>query len=67
MSGGFPARIIAVSSGDHYSDELTATDNRRLYEGQALAILRAGNQPATVTLTATAPGLKPAKLKLTTQ
>ena len=59
--------LIAVSSGDHYSDELTATDHRRLYEGRALAILRAGLKPATVTLTATTPGLKPAKLKLVTQ
>ena len=61
------ARLVAVSSGDHYSDELTQTDHRRLFEGQALAILRAGQQPGTVTLTATAPGLKTAKLKLIAQ
>lgn len=67
VSGALPARIIAVSSGDHYSDELTQTNHRRLYEGQALVILRAGCQPATVTLTATAPGLKVAKLHLITQ
>ena len=73
VSGGSSARassaprIIAVSSGDHYSDELTSTDHRRLYEGQALVILRAGLQPSSVTLTATAPGLKPAKLRLATQ
>ena len=59
------ATLAAVSSGDHYSDELTQLVNhRRLYEGRALAILRAGRQPSTVTLTATAPGLKPARLKL---
>ena len=61
----FPS-IVAVSSGDHYSDELTCTDHRRLYDGRALVILRAGTAPATVTLTATAPGLKPAKLKMQT-
>ena len=61
------ARLAAVSSGDHYSDELTITDSRRLYEGQALAILRAGQSPAAVTLTATADGLKPATLKLQTR
>ena len=61
---GSDATLIAVSSGDHYSDELTQTDHRRLYLGSALAILRAGQYPATVTLTATAPGLKPAKLTL---
>ena len=61
------ARLAAVSSGDHYSDELTQLVNhRRLYEGNCLAILRAGRTPSTITLTATATGLKPAKLKLTT-
>lgn len=61
------AQLIAVSSGDHYSDELTQTDHRRLYEGRALAILRAGQQPTTVCITATAEGLKTAKLRLKTQ
>jgi hypothetical protein len=65
-SGTEPS-LVAVSSGDHYSDELTQTNHRRLFEGHALAILRAGSQPATITLTAAAPGLKPAKLKLSTQ
>jgi len=59
--------LLAVSSGDHYSDEFTATDHRRLYDGRALVILRAGQQPSTVTLTATADGLKPASLKLQTK
>ena len=64
---GLGVRLAAVSSGDHYSDELTQLVNhRRLYEGRCLAILRAGRTPATVTLTATAPGLKPAKLILHT-
>jgi beta-galactosidase len=61
------ARLAAVSSGDHYSDELTVADSRRLFEGQALAILRAGQSPAAITLTATADGLKPATLKLQTR
>ena len=61
------ARLVAVSSGDHYSDELTVTDHRRLYEGHCLAILRAGQAPATVTLTATAEGLRPARLVLSMQ
>lgn len=61
------ARLAAVSSGDHYSDELTQTDHRRLFDGRALAILRAGQQPAAITLTATADGVKLAKLKLQTR
>lgn len=60
------ATLVAVSSGDHYSDELTQTDHRRLYGGRCLAILRAGQQPSEVTLTATAEGLKPATLKMRT-
>ena len=64
---GLGVRLSAVSSSDHYSDELTQTDHRRLFQGRCLAILRAGRMPATVTLTATADGLKPAKLKLQTQ
>ncbi len=61
------ATLLAVSSGDHYSDELTATDHRRLFQGRALAILRAGREAGNVTITATADGLKPAKLQLQTR
>ncbi len=60
------AQLVAVSSGDHYSDELNVTDCRKLFDGQALAILRSSQQASAVTLTATAPGLKQAKLKLHT-
>lgn len=56
--------LVAVSSGNHYSDELTCVDHRKLYNGKAMAILRAGTSPTTVTLTATAGGLKAGKLKL---
>ncbi|MBP5771831.1 MAG: DUF4982 domain-containing protein [Bacteroidaceae bacterium] len=61
------ARLIAVSSGDHYSDEVTCTNRRHLYDGQCLAILRAGQKAGTVTLTAKAEGLKPATIRLQTQ
>ncbi len=62
-----PARLVAVSSGDHYSDELVCTDHRRLFEGHCLGILRAGQTAGKVVLTATAEGLKPAKLTLSTR
>ena len=62
-----PARIAAVSSGNHDSDEVNVTDHRKLYNGSALCILRAGREQGTVTLTATADGLKPATLKMKTQ
>ena len=48
------ARLVAVSSGDHYSDELNTTHHRRLYDGQCLVILRAGHESGQVTLQASA-------------
>lgn len=60
------ASIAAVSSGNHASDELSMTNKRKLFNGSCLAILRSDVVPSTVTVTATAPGLKPAKLKLKT-
>ena len=59
-----PASLVAVSSGDHYSDELTCTDHRRLFLGKALAILRAGRTEGEVTIKATAEGLKTATLRV---
>ena len=59
-----PASLAAVSSGNHYSDELTATDHRQLFLGRALAIVRSKTTAGEVTITAKADGLKAAKLKL---
>ena len=60
------ARIVAVSSGDHQSHELNATDHRQLYNGSALVILRAGKNAGPVSLTVSGEGFKPVKTKLTT-
>ena len=60
-----PAQIIAVDNGnllDH--DPFQATD-RKLYEGHALAILRATAR-GNITLTATTEGLPPATITLHT-
>ena len=62
-----PARLVAVSSGDHYSDELVVTDHRRLFAGPCLGILRAGQQGGKVVLTATAEGMKPARITFQTR
>lgn len=61
------AQLVAVSSGNHVSDELNVTDHRNLFNGSVLGILRAGTAPSAVTLTATCPGLKSAKVKLATK
>ena len=44
------ARIVAVTNGDINSDELNVQDHRRLWNGSAMVILRAGKTPGKVTL-----------------
>ena len=58
------ASIVAVSSGNHNSDELNATDHRKLWNGSALVILRSGLTPGKVTLKTTSPAFKPLLTKL---
>jgi beta-galactosidase len=61
-----PAEIIGVDNGnllDH--DPFQATD-RKLYEGHALAILRATSSTGTITFTATTDGLPAATITLHT-
>ncbi len=60
------ATIAAVSSGNHNSHELNVTNQRDLYRGSCLAILRSGLTPGQITITAEADGLKAAKLKMVT-
>ena len=61
------ARIVAVSSGDHDSDELNVTNHRRLYNGSALVILRSGKASSKVTLKTTSETFKPVTTKLETK
>ena len=61
------AEIIAVSSGDHNSNELNVTNKRHLYNGSALVILRAGRVAAKPVLTIEADGFKTVKTKLVTK
>ena len=58
--------LVAVSSGNHTSDEINVTDHRNLFNGSILAILRSGMSPGKVTVTATCSGLKSAKVDLKT-
>lgn len=44
------ARIVAVTNGDITSDELNTTNHRRLWQGSAMVILRAGQTPSKITL-----------------
>jgi len=61
------AEIVGVINGDINSDELTVGTKRSLYNGTCTVILRATRQAGRVTLTATAPNLKPVTLKLQTK
>ena len=61
------ATIVAVSSGDHNSDELNVTDHRRLWNGSALVILRAGQSPSRILLRTSADGYKNITTKLETR
>jgi len=60
------AKIMAVSSGNHDSEELNCTDHRRLYNGSALVILRAGKAPSPVTLKTISDRYKTVTTKLLT-
>ena len=64
---GGDAKIVAVSNGDINSEELNVTDHRRLWNGSALVILRAGKTPSKVTFKTTSEAYKTVITKLTTQ
>jgi len=61
-----PAKIIAVDNGNLLDHDPFQTTDRKLYEGHAIAILRATASGGTITLTATAEGLPPASITLST-
>ena len=56
--------IAAVGNADMRSEEPYQGAARKLYLGKALVVVRAPRNPGTVTLTASAPGLKDATLRL---
>ena len=58
------ARIVAVDNGNIYSDELHVGNTRRLYNGSALVILRAGHTSGKVVLNVADATGKKAKVTL---
>lgn len=60
------ARIVALDNGDITSNESFVGNQRKLFNGSALAILRAGQNPGSVVLRVSAPGFKAQKLRLAT-
>ena len=45
------ASIVAVTNGDITTDEIATQQHIRLWQGQAMVILRSGRQPSKITLT----------------
>ncbi len=61
------ARIVAVSNGDIYSDELNVTNERHLFDGSALVIIRSGQHPGNVKLRIQSEDFKQTELILKTE
>ncbi|MFD2114341.1 beta-galactosidase GalA [Paenibacillus yanchengensis] len=56
--------LLGVGNGDPSSHESDKASYRRAFNGWCLALIQAGDAAGSVTLTATAPGLKPAEVVL---
>ena len=61
------ALIVAVTNGDINSEELNATNHRRLYNGSAMVILRAGKTPSKITLKTSSAAFKTITTQLVTK
>ncbi len=59
-----PGAIAGVGSGDLNSEEPYQSPQRKLFEGKALVVVRASHNAGTITLTARAPGLKDAAIRI---
>ncbi|HEV2765689.1 MAG TPA: glycoside hydrolase family 2 TIM barrel-domain containing protein, partial [Pyrinomonadaceae bacterium] len=59
-----PGRVVAVDSGDNESHEPFQADARRAYQGRCFALLKADAARGRITLTASAPGLKPGSVSV---
>ncbi|MFE2061320.1 hypothetical protein ACFXDH_02810 [Streptomyces sp. NPDC059467] len=57
-------QLAGVANGNPHNVDSFRQPRRHTWHGQALAVLRPGKQPGHITLTATAPGLRPATLTL---
>jgi beta-galactosidase len=65
---GFEVRgagtLAAVGNGNPHNVDSFRRPRRHTWHGRALAILRPAKRPGVLTLTASAPGLRPATLPL---
>jgi beta-galactosidase len=61
---GGAGELAAVGNGNPHNVDSFRRPRRHTWHGQALAILRPTKTPGALTLTAKAPGLRPASLTL---
>jgi beta-galactosidase len=60
-----PGLILGVGNGDPSSHEPDHARERRAFNGLCMALVQTLRSPGTITVTARAPGLRPASLRLT--
>ena len=60
------AEIVAVDNGNIQSDELAVGNERHLFMGSTLVVLRAGAKPSDIVLEVTSQKYKTKRLKLST-
>ncbi|MGH7995137.1 MAG: glycoside hydrolase family 2 TIM barrel-domain containing protein [Opitutaceae bacterium] len=59
-----PGKVVAVDSADNASHEPFQAARRRAFEGRCIALVRATADAGPITVTATAPGLRSAQVKI---
>ena len=61
-----PGGVAGVGNGNPSDHDPDQAKERHAFHGLCMVLVRAGEQPGAVQVTATAPGLKPASLQLNT-
>jgi beta-galactosidase len=62
-----PGTIVGVGNANPVSLESSQLPQRKAWQGRCLVVVKAGTEPGNLVLKASAAGLKPAALTLTTQ
>jgi len=62
-----PGSVVGVGNGDPSSHEPDRASSRSAFMGLVRAVVQSTNQPGTITVTATSPGLASAKVSITSK
>ena len=55
-----PGSVLAVGNGNPLSEEKYVGNQRRIYEGRAMAVIRSNGEAGQIVLTVSAEGIRPA-------